>query len=322
MLPAIPASYQNATTVGNEISAGEARKLIPRLPAGLLDLMATALTASAGAMPRPFTCGIVNAKSGRCQENCAFCAQSAAHHTDAPVYPLISSDEMLRRAEQMAEAGIDYMGMVTSGTKPTANDFDRLCAMAKRISGAVNIRLCASFGILSRDQADALSASGFTSYHHNLETARSHYPAVCTTHEYDLRLETVKNAKAAGLRTCSGGIFGVGESWEQRLELAEELTRLRVDSIPVNFLVPVPGTPLGDSPPLSPSEALATIAILRLMHPGRDIVVCGGRKGLERYEPLLFSAGANGLMVGDYLTTKGGAPSADFSMLEALGLRP
>lgn len=307
--------------VGEGISGSDAFNLLPLFATDFLDAMAMVRMRTAGLAPQPFTCGIVNAKSGRCQENCAFCAQSAGHRANAPAYPLISGDEMLRRAEKLADAGIDYMGLVTSGTRPAAKDFDRLCAVAERITGNIDIRLCASFGILSREQAGVLAAAGFTSYHHNLETSRSHFPRVCTTHTYDLRMETVVNARAAGLRTCCGGIFGVGEGWTQRIELAEELARLRVDSIPVNFLVPVAGTPLAGTSSLSVSEALTIIALLRLMHPRRDIVICGGRAGLGRYEPLLFSAGANGLMVGDYLTTKGGVLEADLSMLETLGLR-
>lgn len=305
---------------GGALGASAAREMLPALRGNLLDAMAVARVALSDGGARPFTCGIVNAKSGRCRENCAFCAQSAHHRTGVAVYPLISEDEMLGRAESLAGAGTTYMGMVASGTGPTPADLDSLCRMGEKIRARVDIKLCASLGILGRDEMNRLAGAGFASYHHNLETARSHYPKVCSSHDYERRVETVRNAKAAGLRVCSGGIFGIGETWEERVELSAELAELGVDSIPVNLLAPIAGTPLGGMPPPAPGEALLVIALLRLMHPGRDIVVCGGRSGLGRFETLIFSAGANGLMVGDYLTTKGGRLEKDLELLRTLGL--
>lgn len=288
----------------------------------LLDAMAAAAHVAALAGARVFTCGIVNAKSGRCQENCGFCAQSAYHRTAAPVHPLLGREEMLRWAERLAQAGADYMGMVTSGTGPDEKDFENLCDMAAAVKTQFGLKLCASLGVLGESQARRLKQAGFTSYHHNLETSASFYPEICTSHPYQLRVETVRAARAAGLRVCAGGIFGVGESWEQRVELSALLRQLDVDSIPVNFLTPVPGTRLERLQPPAPGEALATIAMLRLMHPQRDIVVCGGRTGcLGRYDALVFTAGANGLMIGDYLTTKGTGLSADRELLGMLGGR-
>ncbi len=305
---------------GKSLSAMGAEKLLARRDS-LLDVMACARLAAANGRSKPFTCGIVNAKSGLCQENCAYCAQSRHHNANAPVYPLISEDKMLRLAEKYAEAGVDYMGMVTSGVGPDPKDLDTLCRMAERISRNVNIRLCASLGVLMSGQAERLRAAGFSSYHHNLETARSNYPVVCPSHYYERRTATVKAARAAGLRVCTGGIFGVGETWLQRLELSDALAELTVDSIPVNFLVAVAGTPLAGTPPPPAKEALLIIAILRLMHPDRDIVVCGGRNHcLGEYAPLLFAAGANGLMVGDYLTTTGSPLAKDIEMLDTLGM--
>lgn len=305
---------------GRALSAEQAAAATALSPSNLLDVMAVARIAASCGETKPFTCGIVNAKSGRCQENCSFCAQSGRHRTDVRAYPLLAEDEMLSRAERFAGAGVDYMGMVTSGTRPTEKDFDRLCLMGERISRSVGIKLCASLGILEDGQAKRLAASGFTSYHHNLETSRSYYPSVCTSHDYDLRTQTVRRAKEAGLRVCSGGIFGVGETWAHRVELSTELALLDVDSIPVNFLIPVPGTPLADAAPIPPGEALAVIALLRLMHPRRDIVVCGGRANLGRYMEMLFSAGANGVMVGDYLTTNGGPLADDMAMFAMVGV--
>ncbi len=306
---------------GRPVGAERAATLVPHLRDNLLDAMAAARMAWSGRARAPFTCGIVNAKSGRCQENCAFCAQSASHDSNPPVYPLVDSDELLRRAEILAEAGVTRMGMVTSGTAPTPGDFEKLCAAAERIRARVDIGLCASFGLLSESEARALRDAGFSRYHHNLETSRRHYPNVCTSHGYDQRVETVRHTKAAGLEVCSGGIFGIGEDWDDRIAMSEELAGLDVDSIPVNFLTPIPGTPLADQRLLAPAEALVIIAVYRLMHPGRDIVVCGGRTGLGRYEVLIPSAGANGLMVGDYLTTKGAGLRDDLELLATLGLR-
>lgn len=303
------------------LSREQAERLPQLLTTELLDIMASARLAASTGGSKHFTCAIVNAKSGRCQENCAFCAQSAHHETNVRAYPLLSSDELLAQAEKYAGAGVDYMGLVTSGTGPNAVDFECVCRTAEKIRANVDIRLCASFGILNADMAKQLRASGFTSCHHNLETSRSHYPSVCTTHGYELRVDTVKQALASGLRVCSGGIFGVGESWEQRIELSMELAELGVHSIPINFLMPIPGTPMAKARSLSPREALATIALFRLMHPHRDIVVCGGRASLGRYVEMLFSAGANGLMVGDYLTTKGDALREDMDMITMLGLK-
>ena len=306
---------------GQAVSAGQAEALCRRLPGGFLDMLAAAAAASSAGGSSPFTCGISNAKSGRCSEDCAFCAQSRYHTTATAVYPLISEEKLLYHAEFLAKSGVGYMGIVTSGAGPSPHDFEKICRAAGRISQTIGIKLCASLGLLEDGQALALRQARFTSYHHNLESARSYYGEICTTHSYDVRVETVKKAKAAGLRTCSGGIFGLGESWAHRLELAATLAELDVDSIPINFLTPIAGTALAHAPGLDAREALAVIAIFRLMHPQRDIVVCGGRaRSLGIWENSLFFAGANGMMVGDYLTAKGSPFEKDMMMLRTLGL--
>ena len=278
-----------------------------------------------GAARKPaaaFTCGIINAKSGRCPENCAFCAQSAHHQTDSPVYPLYDTDTLLRRAEELAANNVDRFGIVTSGTAPSDRDFDALCESALRIGREVKIGLCASLGLLTPERAARLREAGFTSYHHNLETSASHFPSICTTHAYEQDLETVRVARSAGFRVCSCGIFGLGETWEQRIELSQTLTDLGVDSLPLNFLNPIPGTPLGDSPLLPPSEALRVVALMRLLHPEQDVLICGGRsKTFGQWQSWVFAAGANGVMTGNYLTTKGCAFCDDAEMYEVLGLR-
>ncbi len=247
-----------------ELIVAELPGNLPHLAA---DLMAVARLLASHNRKTPFACGILNAKSGRCAENCAFCAQSGHHATSVLEYPLLSIDRFRRRAAELAEQGAAYMGIVCSGTAPGERDFARLCEVAARIKSEYGIKLCASLGVLDAAQAVALKQAGFSSYHHNLETAASFYSQICTTHEYTARLDTVRHALDAGLRVCSGGIFGLGETWAQRLELALTLRELKVHSVPVNFLTPVPGTPLADKPSLPPAEALAVVALLRLALP-------------------------------------------------------
>ena len=305
------------------LSPSEALELA-RLPeSATLDILSVAGLARAARKPAAaFTCGIINAKSGRCPENCAFCAQSAHHQTDSPVYPLYDTDTLLRRAEELAANNVDRFGIVTSGTAPSDRDFDALCESALRIGREVKIGLCASLGLLTPERAARLREAGFTSYHHNLETSASHFPSICTTHAYEQDLETVRVARSAGFRVCSCGIFGLGETWEQRIELSQTLTDLGVDSLPLNFLNPIPGTPLGDSPLLPPSEALRVVALMRLLHPEQDVLICGGRsKTFGQWQSWVFAAGANGVMTGNYLTTEGCAFCDDAEMYEVLGLR-
>jgi biotin synthase len=300
------------------------QKLLPvpeLLPRHLPELLAVAGTMASACVRPMFCCGIINAKSGNCREDCRFCAQSRRHGDNVPVYPLVSREYLLREAEKFASAKVRFMGIVTSGLCPSPEDFEQICEAGRHIRARIDIHLCASLGLLRSEQARALRQAGFTSYHHNLETAQSHYPAICTTHSYERRVQTVKNAGTAGLRVCSGGIFGLGENWAQRLELAILLQKLDVDAIPVNFLLPVPGSPLAGHARMPAWEALAVIALLRLMHPERDIICCGGRtQVLRQGEALLFAAGANGLMTGNYLTTEGNPFQRDKALLEALGV--
>ena len=306
---------------GVPLSTGLMDDLPSLLPECLLDLMAVARLQASHCSSTPFTCGIINAKSGNCSENCSFCAQSRYHATHAPVYQRISVDALQKRADELAAANVAYMGIVMSGKSPTPGDFDFFCNAAARLSGSTPIHLCASFGVINLEQAQSLRQAGFSSYHHNLESARSFFPSVCTTHTYASRIETIQNARHAGLRVCSGGIFGLGETWAQRIELARTLNELAVDSIPINFLTALKGTPLEGRPPLHPQEALGIIAFMRLARPTADIMVCGGRKTvLGDWEKLVFSAGANGLMTGDYLTTTGGTMELDRAMMRTLGI--
>ena len=306
---------------GDALTRREAVSLLPLISTDLPDLMAMARVAVGEA--EPFACTIINAKSGRCSEDCAFCAQSHRNPSGPSAQPLLSEDDLASRAEILAATGVRFVGLVTAGAGPTDRELDRLCRAAGRIIRETGVDVCASFGILGPEEARRLRDAGFASCHHNLETSRSRFPEVCSTHGYESRVETVVNAKAAGLRTCSGGIFGIGESWEDRFELFAELVRLGVDSIPVNFLIPIPGTPLSGAPPPEPAEALAIIALLRLMHPHRDVIVCAGRSGsLGRYDELTFLSGANGLMIGDFLTVEGSPSNLDLEYLKTMGWTP
>lgn len=305
------------------LSAAEARELLALTPEHTLDLLAAARLAASTAGRVPFTCGIVNAKSGRCAENCAFCAQSAHHHTNAPDYPLLGTDALLRKAEALAEAGAMRFGIVTSGTALSPAELDLLCDSLERLRRAVPLGLCGSLGMLTPEAARRLKEAGLSRFHHNLETAASHFPSICTTHAYADDLATLAAARDAGLELCCGGIFGLGESPDQRVEFSLTLAEQGVDCIPVNFLNPIPGTPLEHQPRPAPDEALRILAVLRLMHPDRDIVVCGGRGStLGEWDSWIFAAGANGIMTGDYLTTPGSPFERDIRMLAALGLRP
>jgi biotin synthase len=321
MHPAVRSLFPRALR-GEALSLQDAEALTALPPRHLPELLALAGAVNAASGPAPFACGIINAKSGLCGENCRFCAQAGSHTGKISVYPLVSLEKLLRQAEVFAAAGLRFMGIVTAGGAPTTADFERICGAAGHIASRVDIGLCASIGRLSLDQARELRRAGFTSCHHNLESSPGFYPSLCTTQNHENRVRTAENIKAAGLRTCCGGIFGVGENWRQRLELAALLRELDVDSIPINFLTPMPGTPLEKRRRLPAWEALAVIALMRLMHPGRDIICCGGRtRTLRRVEALLLVAGANGLMTGDYLVTRGSSFRRDKALFAALGIR-
>ena len=261
-------------------------------------------------------CSIINAKSGRCAENCAFCAQSAHARTAAPVYPLKSLEEIVAGARQALSEGSHCYGIVTSGTRVDPGpELERILDALKEIRRLGGIDASASLGILDTSTAKELAAAGCVTYHHNLETARSFFPKICSTHDYAEDVATVRAAKAAGMKVCCGGIFGLGESPAQRVELARTLRDLEVDSVPLNFLNPVPGTRLEGAQHLTPMDCLRIIALFRYFLPDRRIAVCGGREqNLREFQSWIFMAGASGTMVGNYLTTKGRDRDTDLQM--------
>jgi biotin synthase len=267
-------------------------------------------------------CAIINAKSGRCPEDCKFCAQSAHYSTTITSYPLVEEERILEGAHYAGKIKATRFGIVTSGRKLSEVEIDKICKAIKRLSRVSSIIPCASLGKLTIDYGDRLKEAGLKRYHHNLETSENFFPKVCTTHSYSERVSTIKIAKEAGFEICSGGIFGIGETWEDRLELAMKLRELDVNSIPLNFLNPVHGTPFDKHKLLPPLEALRIIAIFRFVHPKREIRICGGREvTLRQLQSWMFYAGADGIIIGNYLTTMGRAPEEDIELIKDLGLR-
>lgn len=310
--------FIDKTNHGETLDIDEAQQILSAKGAKLTAFMAGAqLIKEQHLGDRIDLCSIINAKSGRCSENCSFCAQSVHHQTDSPVYPLKSIAEIVQGAKQAQAAGNHCYGIVTSGTgiEPGA-EFNQILAALRQIKEETRIAPSASLGILDRETATALAEAGCKTYHHNLETARSFFPEICTTHDYEDDVETVRCAKAAGMEVCCGGIFGLGESLEQRFEMALTLRELNVDSVPLNFLNPVAGTPLQNVELLTPMDCLRIICLYRYMLPDKRITVCGGReKNLRDFQSAIFMAGASGTMVGNYLTTTGRNTEIDMQML-------
>jgi biotin synthase len=265
-------------------------------------------------------CCILNAKSGKCKEDCAFCAQSMHAETDAPVYPLMDS-EAIRKGAQYAMANrVHRFSVVTSGGRLSGKAVQRLAGAIADLSKQ-NLSFCASLGTLGAPEFEVLKLAGITRYHHNLETAESHFEKICTSHTYTDRVKTIMAAKRAGMAVCAGGLFGIGETDNQVLELGMALRRLDVDAVPVNLLIPVPGTRLEKIPRISASRCLKIIALLRYLLFDRPIIVCGGRTAnLGHHHDRVFEAGASGVMTGNYLTAPGCEPADDHAMIRRLGL--
>jgi len=266
-------------------------------------------------------CSIVNAKSGACSEDCAYCAQSVHHSTDAPVYPLITVEQMAEAAASARKNGAKRFCIVTSGRGiESKRDLEDIAHGIRRVQ-KIGLSPCATLGTLTRDQLSYLKDAGLHRYHHNIETSREYFSRICTTHTFDERLEVLRNAGSLGLSACSGGILGMGESMDDRIKMALTLRELNVDSVPINFLMPIKGTPLANIPVITPLEALHSIALFRLILPEKEIRVCGGRgTALGQLHPLIFTAGADGFMIGNYLTRSGLDPQEDRKMIHDLGL--
>ncbi|MCD8553003.1 biotin synthase BioB [Seleniivibrio sp.] len=254
----------------------------------------------------PQTCAIINARSGLCSEDCAFCAQSSHFSTGAPVYKYIELDRVEAAAKDLAAKGVERFSIVTSGLVPDDEEFQKI-KESLIIIKRYGLKPDASVGCLSYEKLMELKDAGLDAYHHNLEVARSFFPQICTTHDYEDDVQTVRDSVRAGLYTCSGGIFGLGETWAHRYELAVTLRELGVHSVPMNFLNPIKGTPKEGTTVLSEEEAMRILAVFRFLLPNRSIRVCGGRSIVfsQNSAEKVLKAGASGIMVGDYLTVKG-----------------
>ncbi len=267
--------------------------------------------------PETHLCSIMNARSGACSEDCAFCAQSAHFETETGVYGMQATEKMVDNYEEASKLPIDRYGVVTSGEGLTGEDIDSLCEAIK--TGEKNsTEWCSSLGILSEENLQKLIDAGLKRFHHNLETAESFFPEICTTHDYSERLRMVRQVKQAGLSICCGGILGVGESLEQRYELAKILCDENIDAIPMNFHVPVPGTRLEHLEVMPPMEILRSIVMFRFVNPKAEIKIAAGRIHLRDLQSMIFSAGATGMMIGEYLTVAGRKVADDLQMLKDL----
>ncbi|MAF09998.1 biotin synthase BioB [Candidatus Poribacteria bacterium] len=268
-------------------------------------------------------CSIVNAKSGGCAEDCKFCSQSVLYQTGVDVYSFLGRDEALAAAQRAGGARAQALGIVAAwrGLKE-GRLLDQVCERISDVSGDGSVRADASLGIIEDVAvAERLRDAGLSVYNHNLESSRSFYPNVCTTHTYDDRVQTIRNMQAAGVRVCSGGIMGMGETRRQRVELAFELRGLDVDVVPINFLMTFDGTPFEDAAELTPMECLQAIAVYRVVMPTKEIMVAGGReRNLRDLHPMIFMAGASAMLIGHYLTSSSRSADDDLRMLEDLGL--
>lgn len=267
-------------------------------------------------------CSLINARSGRCSEDCAFCAQSARHNAQANVYGLRPAEDIVAAAHAARHSGASRFCTVTSGGALSDKDFDALVGSLERVRQEVDIALDVSLGFLDDERAARLSAAGVTRYNHNLETSREHYPSICSTHSFDQRVETVRTALDSGFSACSGGIIGLGETPSQRLDLAFTLAEIGVDCVPINILDPRPGTPLENAVPLQPLEIIRSIALFRMILPTATIKIAGGReRNLGDFQALALRAGANGMIIGGYLTTVGRSLEADLKLIDQAGFR-
>jgi len=307
---------------GREIKRGEAIKLLNVSREDLLYLFQAASSVRRFFKgEKVFICSIVNAKSGSCPEDCSFCSQSSRHNTAINRHPLFSLEKLLEKAETAYKNSQHCVGFVASGASLNDREFKRILEVVKTLNKNGRI-VCASLGFLSKDRATALKKAGLSRYNHNLETSPAHFPSICTTHKFQDRLETISVLKDAGIEVCSGGIWGLGESPQERIDLAFILKKLRINSLPVNILNPVPGTKIfARYSSFKPLEILKMIAIYRLILPHAELKICGGREvNLRSLQPLMFLAGANGFIAGNYLTTSGQEVNKDYEMIQDLEL--
>jgi biotin synthase len=286
----------------------------------LRELMALALEKKlANRAQQVSLCSIINAKSGKCSEDCRFCVQSAHYQTDCPVYSLKDRREVLEAAAEAKRIGAGRFSLVTSGRGMNQEQVEPVAELAAAIRDEVGIEVCASVGILGGKEVEILKEAGVSRYHHNLETSREFFPQVVTTHSFEERVETIKACQEAGIEVCAGGIFGLGESEDDRVSMAITLRELAVDSIPINVLIPLPGTPFENLPPLPVADILKAIALCRMINPEVPIRLAAGREVVFGDSlGMAFMAGADGMMIGGYLTQRGRLPEEDRHFAEEM----
>ena len=263
-------------------------------------------------------CSIISGKSGKCGENCKFCAQAACHNTNCNVYDLLDTETIVSEAKANENEGVDRFAIVNSGHGPLPKDFEKIIHIYEVMKEECRIELCASLGFLTSEQFHRLHMAGVTSYHNNIETSRNYFPNICTSHTFDDKIANIKRAIAEGLNVCSGGIIGMGESWQDRIDMAFDLNELGIKSIPVNSLMPIKGTPFADLPRLTEEDILRTIAIFRYINPEADIRLAGGRALMSENGKKSFISGASASITGNMLTTSGSTIASDRQMLRDL----
>lgn len=264
-------------------------------------------------------CTIINGKSGRCSEDCKFCAQSHCHSTGIDTYDFLDPEEIVKDCGKQEGKGVHRYSIVTAGRSLSGKDFEKAVEAYREMADRYQIHLCASHGLLTKQQFLELYESGVRHYHCNLETSKAYFPKICTTHTWEEKVENIQRAKEAGLKICSGGIFGMGESWEDRIDMAISLSELQVDSIPLNMLTPIQGTPLENRKQLGEDEILRIITIFRFLNPKADIRLAAGRLLMESSGKKAFLSGANAALTGDMLTTSGNNTKQDIDMLKEIG---
>ncbi len=266
-------------------------------------------------------CSLVNARSGKCSQNCKYCAQSSHYRTDIETYPLIDKEDVLKAAKEAKEYGVNHFAIVTSGKDPEEENFDKIIELIQEINKVDGISSCASIGILNEEDAKKLADAGLKRFHHNINTSQSYYPEVCTTHTWEDRVNTCKLVKKYGMELCCGVILGMGETVEQRIEMAMELAEIQPDSIPINILMPIPQTPFenyGDK--IDEENILRTLAVFKIANPNSVLRFCGGRLRLsEKNQELALKTCVEGILTGNYLTTTGKSPQEDLKTVEKLG---
>ena len=265
------------------------------------------------------TCSIVNARSGRCSENCKWCAQSAVFKTHVQEYELIDEESCMELARLNAKYGVNKFSFVTSGRSLSNKNIDKLCEYAVKIKQEMKINLCASMGLLTREQLKRLKEAGITRYHCNLETSRRYFSTLCTSHTTDEKIETIRHALELGMEVCSGGIIGMGESERQRIEFALAIRDTGAVSVPMNVLNPIPGTRLEKALPLSDRDVLRAAALMQIVNPDASVRLAGGRSRIKHLEPELFRCGVSASIVGDLLTTSGSDIDTDKAMFKKWG---